>query len=176
MTILATIAAWHRLPPPFAFWTKGAWLNFLHRAVSQALGWPSCWTRDLAGGAVWTVLWLLAGRNNCHPHFVCSIPINTHGALQECPHSWLTFGIWSMPLSRSFSAELLPGYSFPFWRLCISFFRVLKLLLFACAFIEFPCIDLEGWAILFYWYRPEFCISYLARPVLLGCLWDWEVQ
>lgn len=34
---------------------------FSHRAVFQVSCWPSCWSLDHAGGAVWTVPWLLSG-------------------------------------------------------------------------------------------------------------------
>lgn len=58
------------------------------------------------------------------------------------------------------------GYSFPFWHLYVNFFSALKLLVFTCAFSDFPCVDLEGWAILSHGYWSEFNIC-LARPVII---------
>lgn len=60
VTVITAIASWHS-SPSFCFLDQRSLIVFLYRAVLQASHWPCCWTQDLAGGAVWTVLWLLSG-------------------------------------------------------------------------------------------------------------------
>lgn len=136
MTIMTAIAAWPP-SPSFCFLVQGntmdgfvfvGWLFivcwfgffFLCRAVFQMSCWRSCWTQDGVGGAVWTVPWLLSGPLQwgvCFPHFVCSIPVNTHSCFARV--SLLLANSGYDPCCFPDHSQVLLGYSFPFWHLYV---------------------------------------------------------
>lgn len=128
----------------------------MRRAISWASCCPCCWTLDLAGGALWMVAagCSLAGRDNCVPHLVCNIPVNTHSALQECPDSCSGYNLCHFP-DHSLQDCCLATHSG------------------ICALRFFQCSEVTTFYMCLYWISLYWCggVSCFIPSVLLWILY-----
>lgn len=126
----------------------GFWLFFLvgfflHKAVFQM----SCWPSFLAGLGI-------VQKEQCGQCPGCCLAPCSEEYLfptvcmqYSCKYTLLLLANIQGMIHAVF--QIIPsmsavGYSFPFWHLYVNFFSALKLLVFTCAFSDFPCVDLEG--------------------------------